>query len=202
MRISRRGFLVVAGAAPLTSALFSRSAPTASGVVTCALDESRAGYEIALRHSAAQSLVVFPAAIGWDRSLVRQVGAGATVLFESAGAFGDANAFDEQRAGLRSDFGLTVDAPSRFSSQEPRHAYIDLLWPTRAKVRDFSSLVPVHGGETIGELGALPVAALRREGAGRFLFVGSPVGPALWSGDTQARAWLSSVVREAIYSRA
>jgi hypothetical protein len=39
-----------------------------------------------------------------------------------------------------------------------------------------------------------PVAALRRTGSGAILFLGSPIGPALWSGDAQARAWLGSVL--------
>lgn len=202
MRISRRGFLAAAAAAPLAGGAHSWKAPVGSSSLTCALDESRAGYDIALRDSPTLHLIVCPGAVGWDPTLVGRVRAGATVLFESAAGFGEAGAFDEQRAGLRSDFGLTIDAPNHLPSQAPRPAYIDLLWPTRVKVRDFSSLVTVRGGETIGTLGPLPVAALRREGAGRFLFVGSPVGPALWSGDRQAHAWLSSVAREAVYSRA
>lgn len=202
MQVSRRGFLAIAGAAPLGGALFSRTAPTNRGAVVCALDESRAGYDKALADSASAHLIVFPAAVGWDPSIARKVREGATVLFESAAGFADEASFTEQRAGLRSDFDLTIERPTHPSSHSPQPAYIDLHWPTRLKVRDFSSLVSVRGGETIGMLGPLPVAALRREGAGRFLFVGSPVGPALWSGDAQARAWLSSVLREAAYSRA
>jgi hypothetical protein len=194
MRISRRGFLA-AGAAPLSSSLFPWNAPKGSNGVTCALDESRAGYERAIvpRGPDEERLLVFPAAVGWDPSIVRQVRNGATVIFESAAGFGDAKAFGEQRAGLRSAFDLTLETPTDPWARATKPAYIDLLWPAAAKLRDFSSLVVVRGGETVGRLGRLPVAALQQRGAGLFLFLGSPIGPALWTGDPQAHAWLSSV---------
>jgi len=193
MRISRRGFLAAAGAAPLSGTLFRWNAPT--GGLTCALPESRAGFESALPSPRDRRLLLFPAAVGWDPSIPRDVRNGATVLFESAAGFGDAEAFEVQRAGLRSDFGITIEPSAearRLNATTP--AYVDLLWPMPAKVRDFSSVVVVRGGETVGTLGSVPVAALQRHGAGAFLFLGSPIGPALWTGDPQAHAWLSSVV--------
>jgi hypothetical protein len=202
MQISRRGFLASAGAAPLSGALFRWNAPTSVSSVTCALDESRAGYDKALIDSASQHLLVFPAAVGWDPSIARRVREGATILFESATGFADEKALAEQRDGLRSDFGLTIAAPTHLSALAAKPAYVDLLWPTRAKVRDFSSMVVVRGGNTVGRLGSLPIAALQRLGAGSLVFLGSPIGPALWIGDPQAHAWLSSVTREAAYSRA
>jgi hypothetical protein len=201
-RVSRRGFLGAALAAPLTGAFARRPGEPRVGGAGCVLRESAAGFGRFLAGQGSHDILVFPGAVGWDRSIPSRVRAGATVIFESAAGFGGAGAFEAQQAGIEAAFGLSLERPVEVWSAGGRPRYVDLLWPVRVKVRDFSSLVPVRGGETIGALGALSVAALRREGAGRFLFVGSPVGPALWSGDTQARAWLSSVVREAAYSRA
>lgn len=194
MRISRRGFLAAAAAAPLAGGAHSWKAPVGSSSLTCALDESRAGYDIALRDSPTLHLIVCPGAVGWDPTLVGRVRAGATVLFESAAGFGDAGSFEEQRTGLRSDFGLMLETPSDLAAHAGGPIYVDVLWPVATRVRDFSSLVVVRGGETIARLGSLPVAAFRRRGAGTFVFLGSPIGPALWTGDPQAHAWLSSVV--------
>jgi hypothetical protein len=190
MDVTRRGFLAAAGAAPLGPAFASWPRCATS---LCALPESRAGWDAALAGSTRWHLVVLPAAVGWDDSLLWRVRSGATVIFESAAGFGDARAFAEQRTGLRSAFGLTIDEPTSLWKAAPSPGYLDLRWPLAAKVRDFSSVVGVQGGETVGRLGPRPVAALQRRGAGAFLFLGSPVGPALWSRDPQAQAWLASV---------
>src|SRR5206468_6021702 len=114
-----------------------------------------------------------------------------------AGAFAEGRALEEQRAGLRADFDLALEPPVGLWSETGRPPYLDLLWPLRAQVRDFSFAVPVRGGESIGALGPLPVAALQRAGAGALLFLGSPLGPALGTGDPQAHAWLDSVLATA-----
>lgn len=69
MRVSRRGFLAAAGVAPLGGAFVHWNAPTSGRGVTCALDESRAGYDQALANLAKGRLLVFPAAVGWDPSI-------------------------------------------------------------------------------------------------------------------------------------
>jgi len=193
--LSRRSFLgALAAAAPLTRSLAegTRAAPAAS--VSCALPESRLGFALALAGRAAPDVLVFPGAGGWDDSIVDRVRSGRLVIFESAAGFIGADAFRAQRDRLRSAFGLTIEAPVTLWSEGRRPAYADLVWPVPARVRDFSSAVPVRGGEAIGRIDGLPVAARQRAGAGALLFLGSPVGPALWSGDPQAHAWLSSVL--------
>jgi hypothetical protein len=190
MEITRRGFLAAAGAAPLVPAFASWPR---RGPALCALAESRAGWDAALAAGTGTHLVVLPAAVGWDDSLLGRVRAGATVIFESAAGFGDARAFKEQRTGLKAAFGLTIDEPTALWKAAPSPGYLDLRWPLAVKVRDFSSAVPVEGGETVGHLGSQRVAALQRRGAGAFLFLGSAVGPALWSHDPQAQAWLASI---------
>jgi hypothetical protein len=192
--VSRRGFLAVAGGASLAVLWRPWRPSTASTGLACVLHEARAGYDGVLVHAREPRLLVFPGAAGWDDSLPARAEAGATILFESAAGFGDARAFAKQRAGVRSAFGLTIEPPVEPWAGATRPAFVDLHWPAAARVRDFSSLVVVRGGETVGRLGSLPVAARQPCGAGAFLFLGSPIGPALWSGDVQARAWLRSVI--------
>ena len=139
-------------------------------------------------------MLVFPGAAGWDDSIARRVRSGRLVIFESASGFAEASALREQRAGLREAFGLSIEHPVTVWGERAGPAYLDLGWPVRARIRDFSFAVPVRGGEVVGWLGALPVATLRRAGAGALLFLGSPVGPALWSGDPEAQAWLLAVL--------
>jgi len=74
--------------------------------------------------------------------------------------------------------------------------YVDYLWPYAAKLRDFSRVVPLAppAGERIAWVDNLPVALKRRSGPGTLIFLGSPVGPALWAGDADATRWLSAVL--------
>ena len=188
MEVTRRSFLAAAGAAPVGVAFTSRPA---RATARCVLPESQAGWDAA--RAAGGRVVVLPGAVGWDDSLLWRVRAGATVIFESAAGFGDARAFEVQRAGLRSAFGLTIDEPASLWKAALSPGYVDLHWPLAVKVRDFSSVMGVRGGETVGLLGSRPVAALQRRGAGAFLFLGSPVGPSLWTRDPQAQAWLASM---------
>ena len=43
----------------------------------------------------------------------------------------------------------------------------------------------------------LPVALKRPSGRGRLMFLASPLGPALWAGDSEARGWLFDCLRTA-----
>jgi hypothetical protein len=196
--LSRRRFLGALVSAPLGGTLAGRTLSASSPCSTCALPESRAGFARALAGRETAELLVFPGAAGWDDSIERRVRSGRLVIFESASGFADAGALREQRAGLGDAFGLGIEPPVTLWGQGRRPSYLDLGWPVRARIRDFSFAVPVRGGEAVGTLGALPVATLQRAGAGALLFLGSPVGPALGSGDPQAHAWLSSVLAAAL----
>ena len=197
MDLSRRRFLGALASAPLSGVLTGRTLSGPSGCSTCALPESREGFAKALAGRDARAVLVFPGAAGWDDSIARQVRSGRLVIFESASGFAEAKALREQRAGLGATFGLTIEQPFTVWREGRRPSYLDLGWPVRARIRDFSFAVPVRGGEAVGWLGPLPVAALQRAGAGALLFLGSPVGPALGSGDPQAQAWLRSVLATA-----
>jgi hypothetical protein len=196
--VSRRFFLGTLASAPLGSALTPQTRSGRSPCSSCALPESRAGFARALAGRDAADVLVFPGAAGWDDTIERRVRGGRLVIFESASGFAGAGALREQRTGLRDAFGLGIEHPVTVWGQGRRPSYLDLGWPVHARIRDFSFAVPVRGGEVVGRLGALPVATLQRAGAGALLFLGSPVGPALGSGDPQAHAWLSSVLAAAL----
>jgi hypothetical protein len=194
VELSRRGFLGILAAAPLGRALSAVSPSAPAPGVACALPESRAGFVRALAGRAPSLVTAVPGAAGWDESIELHVRRGRFVIFESGAAFADARAFAEQRAGLRAAFGLTIEDPTRLWSEGHRPSYLDLVWPAPARIRDFSYAIVVRGGEVVGSIGGRPVATIQRSGDGALLFLGSPVGPALWHADAEARAWLASVL--------
>lgn len=144
------------------------------------------------------AVLLVPAALeispAQGRAIARCLHAGTTVVLESAAGFLDERAFGRERAVLQDYFGITVESPVRlWPRQTP---YVDYLWPYAAKLRDFSRVVPLgpQAGERIAWVDRLPVALKRRSGRGTMIFLGSPVGPALWAGDADARRWLSAVL--------
>ena len=88
-------------------------------------------------------------------------------------------------------FGLELDLPRILPAA--RIPYVDYHWPVAVKVRDFSHIVPVRANakEVIASFDGIPVAA-RRSG---FIFLGSPIGPALLAGDREAHLWFSQLIR-------
>jgi hypothetical protein len=112
---------------------------------------------------------------------------GGWVVFESAAGFGG---FEDQRRMLAGHFGIRIQPPVDLwaSGTAP---YIDYRWPVRERVRDFSRVTPIsaEGLEIIGSAGPHPVAAKH----GRFIFLGSPMGPALLAGDREAHSWFSAL---------
>jgi len=174
------------------------------------LAESVAGFESALReaqvpftrslpaHEAA--VVIVPGVVRIPRRTAAQTTNalvdGATVILESGAVFGaDSGELRDHREMLRHLFGVEIDPPV---SLWPAHGipYVEYTWPVAVRVRDFSRVVPVskHDGEVIGRAAGLPVAVHRCQGRGTLIFLGSPVGPALWSGDAEARRWLGAVL--------
>ena len=195
MELSRRSFLyAVAAAAPLSRAFGGPTLRPPAPGVGCALPESRAGFAKAVAGRDGRDILIFPGASGWDPSIVAEARGGRLVIFETGCGFTKAGAFEEQRAGLRAAFDLAIESPVELWTERRRPRYLDLEWPVHARVRDFSIVVPVRGGVTVGRIGGLPVAGLQRLGTGGLLFLGSPLGPALWSGDPQAHTWLRSVL--------
>ena len=138
---------------------------------------------------------------------------GATVVWESGAAFLDAAKFAEQRALTTEHFGISMERPvaawlqsgSRVgaTNQRSRNAcamghervpYVSYHWPSEVHIRDFSRMIPVSAGSgrAIAHWNDVPVAWRRSIGAGTLIFVGSPIGPAIHAGDSDAHSLIRS----------
>ena len=177
--------------------------------------ESIAGFESALidlqipfarsRPTPDADVVIVPGALRMAPRVVHWlVGAldnGATVIVESAGVFADAHSreFRDHREMLSDVFALEIDAPASLwpVAGVP---YVEYSWPVSVHVRDFSRAVAVrqHDGEVIGRVAGLPVAVHQCRGRGTLIFLGSPLGPALWAGDSEARRWVAGTAGTAM----
>ena len=216
MAITRRRFLgCVAGS--LTAGLsLDLARPVEAGPRSvlldleeqCGLRESVRGYESALaglgtRVTSRCRLLIVPAAVDIPPPAVGAImgclRTGATVLLESGAGFASGREFRAHRAVLREQLGIHIATPVPLWSRPGWRGvpYIDYTWPSSARVRDFSRVVPLGGrreggraGEIIAWVDDLPVALKRRSGRGELIFLGSPLGPALWAGDAEARRWL------------
>src|SRR5262245_33820345 len=177
----------------------------------CRLRESVAGYESALaglgaRPVTADGLVrsdapclamVVPAALEIPPAALRSIRiclrAGGTVILESGAGYATEPDCLAHRTGLQECFAIRIDKPVDLWSPRARPRavpYVEYTWPRAAQLRDFSRAVPVgaarrSGGEIIGHVNGLPVALKRDSGRGTLIFLGSPVGPALWAGDAE-----------------
>jgi hypothetical protein len=179
----------------------------------CPLRESAAGYESALsslniefRRAALHSLppartIILPSAVSTKASTLDRVREhlekGSTVLYESGAAFLSAGDFGFHKRVIRSVFGLSLHRPVGLwdsADSLKQSPYVDYHWPVEVKVRDFSRVVPVgpDKAKTTASFQNLPVAARRRVGKGTLVFLGSPLGPHLLSGDAEATRWLQA----------
>jgi hypothetical protein len=170
----------------------------------------------------ADSIVVVPAAgpahAETFGAVVDSLERGSTVLWETGAAFLEPRDFAYQQDLAREHFGISMKQPvdvwSHSPSQRPRvraknlprnmrsigHAqipYVVYRWPREAHVRDFSRVIPVSAasGRAIARWGEIPVAWRKRIGAGTLIFVGSPIGPALHAGDSDAASLLHSLIK-------
>jgi hypothetical protein len=155
------------------------------------------------------------------RALSDLLDTGTSVLWESGAAFLNPADFEAHRAMLDEHFAITIDRPIElWSSNQPELSladrargsrnrkqtghesvpYVTYNWPLETRVRDFNRAIPVSSkdGLAIANLGDLPVALSKRIGKGTFIFLGSPIGPAIRAGDSEARSWLRSVIADAV----
>ena len=174
--------------------------------------ESASGFESALTSAGAPwmradarwmvpsrcALLIVPAALEIPppavRAIVSCLQAGASVIVESGAGFAANREFRAHRVALRDYLQLQIEAPVDLwpDNSSQRIPYVDYSWPRPAKVRDFTRVVPLgrQAGEVIARVDGLPVALKRSSGRGNLIFLGSPLGPALWAGDAEARRWL------------
>lgn len=215
--IGRAAATAAALALPIDLRRASRTSPSqVADNVPCAIvdlgdpglqRESIAGFESALktmsipfvrsRPAPETVAVIVPAALRLPsrlgRWLVDDLENGATVIFESGAVFARARSRElrDHQDMLRDLFAIGVDAPAPLWPADGA-PYVEYSWPVNVHVRDFSRVLPVmqHAGEVIGRAARLPVAIHQCQGRGTLIFLGSPLGPALWSGDAEARRWL------------
>lgn len=182
----------------------------------CLQRESFAGYFAALREIGAQStlwapgarrnrqVIILSAATMLDGAIARNIfiamRRGACVLLESVAGFLEEEEFAAARRALQRHLEISIESPINLRSSEQGQGcvpFIDFAWPLRAKVRDFSRVVPVCSREsaTIARAGGLPVGARRKVGAGTLIFLGTLVSPSLGAQDPEARQWLQEVLR-------
>lgn len=151
------------------------------------------------------------------RDAIAALKAGSSVILESGAGFTAPEEFAAHQVWLRECWNVRVETPidlwndrSEQSGHQrsfrrlavsgvrlaARAPYVDFYWPLRVKVRDFSRVVPVLAppGHIVGWCGDRPIASKEAIGRGTLVFLGSPLGPALRAGDTEARCWLRQVI--------
>jgi hypothetical protein len=196
VRISRREFVGTVAAIARTAPAKNREWRVLDLGRDCLLPESFAvfrgiGIPVCRASMDWQGCLVVPGAGSLPEELAHQLFAftsdGGIVVFESAAGFGG---FEDQRDMLAGHFGIHLQPPLNLWAKGTA-PYIYYRWPVHESVRDFSRVTPVSaaGGDIIGSAGDLPVAAR----VGRFIFLGSPVGPALLAGDREAHSWFSAL---------
>lgn len=182
----------------------------------CVLRESLQGYQAALNlcpeatlnSQRRYRLAIVPAfgamesGIAWALSNLLQ--SGTHVLLESGAGFLSPAEFTAHQRVLDLYFDLAVRPPvdlwaGKSADDRPDSyasiPYVHYLWPRETNVRDFSRVIPVsaRAGDVIGKVGALPVALKRQTAKGTLIFLGSPLGPSLRAGDSEALSWLRLV---------
>ena len=178
----------------------------------CSLRESLSGYAAAMEGRALRTdvasltpcaVLIVPAAVEIPPAAVRAITAcleaGGRVILESGAGFASARDRSRHRAVLCDAFQVIVESPIDLWPEANGSAipYVDFTWPFAAKVRDFSRVVPLASGkgEIIARVNGLVVGLKHPFGWGNLIVLGSPLGPALWAGDIEARLWLRAVVR-------
>lgn len=183
-----------------TGVRFVRSAPTPASGRSSAL----------LRQA---SIVIVPGCARIEPDVAARLAGrleeGILLVLESGAAFTEPTDFEAHRSMLGRHFGLAVEAPidlwlSTSAGVTKRAPYVDFVWPVPVKVRDFSRVVPLARhtaaaqarptSEVIGWVDGWPIAARRRVGRGTLVYLGSPLGPALCSGDREAQAWFAALL--------
>src|SRR5256885_8822548 len=89
-----------------------------------------------------------------------------------------------RRVAGEADLGYDAPSPGDEALHEESHR--------RQHDSEGVGMVPLRrqAGEVIARVDGLPVALKRSSGRGNLIFLGSPLGPALWAGDAEARRWL------------
>ena len=103
------------------------------------------------------------------------------VLVESSVGLANENLSWLERKGILIHEPRTVQGP----------AWVRFDWPVSAMIRDFGRVSPISGGVVIARLHDIPVAVRQ----GRFVVLGSPLGPHVYAGDRDACALLAALTQ-------
>jgi hypothetical protein len=151
------------------------------------------------------------------------VAKGTRVVWESGAGFIEPRDFAEQQALAREYFGISIGQPvdvwSRFVARKSNSAtkhfcertesaryaraighervpYVAYRSPRESHIRDFSRVIPVSAayGDAIAHWGEVSVAWRKSIGAGTLTFLGSPIGPALRAGDSEAASLFRAMI--------
>src|SRR5438094_7779728 len=225
MDITRRRFLGYSAGVVTAGLRGLPLDPTSRRYVLLDLDEhgcfreSVSGYESALTSAGVRwmpgdarwisparcAVLIVPAALEIPPPVVRVIMSclqtGASVILESGAGFAADREFRAHRVVLRDYLQVHIEEPVELwpENSSQRIPYVDYTCPRPAKVRDFSRVVPLgrQTGEVIARVEGLPVGLRRASGRVRLIFLGSPLGPALWAGDAEARRCLFDCLRTA-----
>lgn len=219
MRVTRRQFLECAAAvslAPGWNGILPRDRTT-SGISildlgsACTLPESVAGYrsalgarvrELELVPATPPAVLIVPAAAQLRPAAVRAIvdclDSSGCVILETGLAFAPAGCCASHRTGLCDVLGIQAGAPVSLWSGPgaTRVPYVDFTWPHAAKLRDHSRVVPLEArrDRIIASVDGHAVGLKGTRRRGTLIVLGSPIGPALWAGDTEAHGWLDAVL--------
>lgn len=124
---------------------------------------------------------------------------GSTVVYESGAAYAGSEDFAAERNLLQRYFGIRLEPPVELWDLDAAldfFPYVHYDWPERVAVRDFSRVIPLSSPRrAFATLDRMAVAERVPMGAGEFVFLGSPLGAHVGSGDREARALLDGLIR-------
>ncbi len=118
--------------------------------------------------------------------LADAVGEGRWLLIESDLCFATASESAYHRHLMRELFGLQLGLP--VTSQDLNDLYVTYDWPVRCMVRHFGGGVAIEADDddVIARAGGMPIAVRKTVGKGGIIYIGTPLGPLLTSGDREA----------------
>jgi hypothetical protein len=111
---------------------------------------------------------------------------GRWLLIESGTSFATASESSYHRHLMRELFGLQIGLHA--PSQDLKDLYVTYEWPTRCMVRHFGGAVGIEADDqnVIARAGRMPIAVRMTVGKGGIIYIGTPLGPVLPSGDRDA----------------
>ncbi len=130
--------------------------------------------------------------------LADAVGEGRWLLIESGLSFATPSECSDHGHFMRELFGLQI-GPA-VTPHDLSDLYVSYDWPICGMVRVFGGAAPIEadGNDVIARAGGMPIAVRKEIGKGGIIYIGTPLGPLLPSGDREAIE-LARALAEASY---